>query len=126
MSRENVEIVRRSFEAIDRADLEEMLVYIAPQFAFHPSGRFADTARIYRGRQGWIDFWKTFRAAWERLTISIDRIEDLGDRVLVLGTFHGRGSGSGVDVTAKAAWLLTLDGGMLVHTTAFAEWAEAL
>jgi ketosteroid isomerase-like protein len=126
MSRENVEIVRRAFEAFDRADLEGMLGYIAPEFEFHTSGRFADTEAVYRGRQGWTDFWNIFRAAWEHITISIERIEDLDDRVLILGTFHGRGRESGVEITGDAAWLLTIRGGMVLHGRAFAGWDEGL
>jgi ketosteroid isomerase-like protein len=126
MSRENVELVRRAFEAFDRADLEAMVCYLDPDSEFHPSGRFADTEPVYRGRQGWIEFWNTFQAAWEHITISVERIEDLGDRVLVLGTFHGRGRGSGVEVTGEAAWLVTIRRGIFVHLRAFAEWDEAL
>jgi ketosteroid isomerase-like protein len=90
MSQENVEVVRRTFDAYNRADLEGVLDHLAPDFEFHPSGRFMDTQAVYLGREGWIDFWNTFQAAWESITISIERIEDLGDRVLILGIFHGR------------------------------------
>ena len=91
MSQENVEIVRRSIGAFSRGDLETVLDDLAPEFEFHPSGRFMDTQRVYRGRAGFVEFWGAFRAAWEEITVSIERIEDLGDRVLTLGNFHGRG-----------------------------------
>jgi ketosteroid isomerase-like protein len=126
MSQENTEVVRRTFDAYSRGDLEGMLDHLSPEFEMHTSGRFMDTQQVYRGHAGWIEFWNTFHAAWERITVSIERIEDLGDRVLVLGTFHGRGRGSGVEVSIEAAWLTTIKDGLVGHVRAFARWAEAL
>jgi ketosteroid isomerase-like protein len=104
MSRENVEIVGRGLDAFSRGDLEGILDDLAPEFEFQPSGRFMDTQRVYRGTAGFVEFWGAFRAAWEEITVTIERMEDLDDRVLTLGTFHGRGGGSGVEVNAEAAW----------------------
>jgi uncharacterized protein len=126
MAQENVEIVRRGFDAYNRGDLEGVLETFAPEFEMRPSGRFADTAPVYRGHQGWVDFWNTFQAAWEQITISIERLEDLDDRVLTLGTFHARGRGSGVGVEAEAAWVHTLKDGLVVDLRTFASWEEAL
>ena len=85
-----------------------------------------DTQQTYRGRAGFVDFWDAFRAAWEDITIDVERMEDLDDRVLTLGTFHMTGSGSGVAVEAESAWLHTLKEGRIVHLRSFATWDEAL
>ena len=98
MSQENVEIVRSVWDAWNRGDLEGILDHLSPESEFHPSGRFMDTQQVYRGREEYVDFWREFRAAWEEITIGIERIEDLDNRVLTLGTFHGRGVESGVEV----------------------------
>jgi ketosteroid isomerase-like protein len=63
MSQENVEVVRQQFEAFSRGDLDGILDVLASEFEFHPSGRFMDTQRVYRGREGFSDFWTAFRAA---------------------------------------------------------------
>jgi ketosteroid isomerase-like protein len=126
MSQENVEIVRRSIDAFSQGDLEAVLGDFAPEFEFHPSGRFMDTQQVYRGREGWVDFWAAWRAAWEEITISIERIEGVDDRVLTLGNFHLRGGGSGVEVRAEAAWLHTIKDGRIVHLRSFSTWPEAL
>ena len=97
-----------------------------PEFEFRPSGRFMDTQRVYRGPAGFVDFWGAFQVAWEEITVSIERMEDLDDRVLTLGTFHGRGGGSGVEVNAEAAWLHTIKDGLIVHLRSFSTWKEAL
>ena len=126
MPQENMEIYRRFFDAYNRGDLEATLDLIAPDFEFRPSGLFMDTERTYHGREGWSEFWHTFRAAWESITVDLERIEELGDQVLVLGTFHGRGHGSGVEVTREAAWLATLRDGQFAQSRTFVSWAEAL
>jgi ketosteroid isomerase-like protein len=46
--------------------------------------------------------------------------------VLVLGTFHGRGRGSGVEVERESAWLLTVRNGLIAQIRAFASWDEAV
>ena len=126
MSEENVEIIRRFFDAYNRGDLQATLdLAIAPEFEFRTSGLFMDTEGVYRGREGWSEFWHTFHAAWENITVNVERMEDLGEQVLVLGTFHGEGRGSGVEVTREAAWLTTLRDGLFVQTQTFASWADA-
>ncbi len=126
MSQENVEIVRKAFAAFSRGDLEGTLEHFAPDLEFYPTGRFMDTQPIYHGREGWTDFWHTFHEAWEQITISIERIEDVEDRVLVLGTFHGTGRGSGVETTVEAAWLVRMKDGSFAVNHSFASWDEAL
>ena len=80
MSKENVEIVRKLFDAYSRGDLQGMLDHLAPEIEFRPSGTFMDMQRVYRGPDGWVEFDDTFRAAWESITISVERVEDLGKR----------------------------------------------
>jgi ketosteroid isomerase-like protein len=126
MSEANVEIIRRFFDAYNRGDLQATLDLVAPEFEFRPSGLFVDTEGVYRGREGWSEFWHTFHAAWENITVTVERTEDLGEQVLVLGTFHGEGRGSGVEVTREAAWLTTLRDGLFAHTQTFASQADAL
>jgi ketosteroid isomerase-like protein len=120
------DVVRRFFDAYNRRDLEGTLELLAPEFEFRPSGLFMDTETIYRGRDGWTEFWGTFREAWESFTIDLERVEDLGEQVLVLGTFHGRGKGSGVEVTREAAWIVTPRDGAFAQSRTFASWADAL
>src|SRR5436305_14978536 len=75
MSQGNVEIVRRNIDAFGRGDLEGVRETLAPEFEMHPSGRFMDIQRIYRGREGWTAFWGDFRAAWKNVAVSIERME---------------------------------------------------
>jgi ketosteroid isomerase-like protein len=126
MSQENVEVARRSIDAFSRGDLDAVLETLAPEFEMHPSGRFMDTQRVYRGREGWTEFWRDFRAAWKDVAVSIERIEAIDDRVLILGKIGGEGRESGVAVEAEAAWVHTVNDGLIVRVQIFATWEEAL
>jgi ketosteroid isomerase-like protein len=119
-------MARRFTDAWNKGDLEWILDHQAPEFEFHPTGQFADNAPVYRGREGYTEFWKTFRDAWESITVEVERIEDLGDRVLVLFTFHGKGRGSGVEVDLNRATLVTIREGRMLQMRTFADWSEAL
>ena len=126
MPQENVEIVLRGLDAFSSGDLKGILGDLAPEFEFRPSGRFMDTQQVYCGRTGFAEFWGAFQAAWEKITVSVERIEELGDQVITLGAFHGRGGGSGVEVNAEAAWIHTVKDGLVVQLRSFATWKEAL
>jgi ketosteroid isomerase-like protein len=49
MSQENVEIVRRGYEAFNKGDLEGMVASFAPDFEYVASGAIPDADGIYRG-----------------------------------------------------------------------------
>jgi ketosteroid isomerase-like protein len=70
---------------------------------------------IYHGKDGFTRFWNTFREPWESIRVEEERIEDLGERVLALFMFHGKGKGSGVDVSAEYANVFTLRDGLITY-----------
>ena len=121
-----MQTVRRGFDAFGRGEFDESLEGLAPNFEFHPSGRFMDTQPVYQGREGMREFWRTFRDAWDDISIEIERIDDLGDRVLTLGTFHGRTGGTSAEVRAESGWIHTFEDGLVVRMRAFATWREAI
>jgi ketosteroid isomerase-like protein len=126
MSEENVELVRQAYDAWNRGDLEWQLDHITPDFEFQTAQLFPDTERVYRGREGYRQFWNTFREPWETVLIEVVRIEPIGDdRVLALLRFHGRGRG-GVEVKVEYANLLTIENGEASRNIGFADWQQAL
>ena len=127
MSQEkNVELVRQSYEAWNRGDLEWVLDHITPDYEWRTAQLFPDTEAVYSGREGFRQFWNTFREPWETLLIEVERIEPIGDdRVLALLRFHGRGR-EGVEVTLEYANLVTIENGMGSLNVGFADWQSAL
>ena len=126
MSQENVEIVRRGFDAWNRGDIEGFRAYISPEWEWHPARMFPGTDTVYHGAEGFTRFWKTFRAPWESMRAEAERIEDLGDRVLALMTLTGRRKGSDVEVTSEYANVFTLRDGLVIYQVGFDDWKTAL
>ena len=126
MSQENVELVRKAYEAWNRGDLQWQLDHMTPDHEVRTAQVFPDTDAVYRGRAGFSQFWKTFREPWESLAVEIERIEAIGeDRVLALYRLLGRGR-DGVEVTLPSANLITIEKGLATRTTAFLDWQKAL
>jgi ketosteroid isomerase-like protein len=121
-----VEIVRTQLEMWNRGDLEGSLKYISPEWEWHPARLFPGTHAVYRGKQGLRRFWNTFREPWESIRIEIERIEDLGERVLVLLKFYGTGKKSGVDVTQRYANVVTFRDGLITYQVGYGDWESAL
>ena len=126
MSQENAELVRQGYEAWNRGDLEWLLAHFTADCEFRMAQVFPDTDAAYRGREGFREFWNTFREPWETFLMEVVRLEPIGDdRVLALLWFHGSGR-QGVEVTRKFAQLFTLEDRMVSQQVNFAGWQEAL
>ena len=56
MSENNVEIVRRAYEAFNRGDRERMVTDMAPTFEYVTTGVLPDLRTRYQGPEGWMEF----------------------------------------------------------------------
>jgi ketosteroid isomerase-like protein len=119
MSRENVELVRRIYDAWDReesardfiaADME----YVNPSYAVEPGTR--------HGRNS----LAVVRDTYEDFEIKVERIIDAGDETVVLAHFTGSGSVSGVPVAGEHGYLWTVRDGLAVRFQWFQSHREAL
>jgi ketosteroid isomerase-like protein len=126
VSQENVELTRLAYEAWNNGDLDWMLDHMTEDFEFRPGLGFADIDPIIRGKDGWRRFSEMWHEAWEEITVRVERIEDLDDRILALLTFEGRGRGSGVEVSIRVGQLATLRAGRVSKLTSITGWDEAL
>jgi ketosteroid isomerase-like protein len=81
---------------------------------------------VIHGRDAAERFWRQFMGSWEFARWEIDDYLDTGDRVAVLGSFRGRGAGSGADVEATFAQLFTSRDGLLAHAKLLQTRADAL
>ncbi len=105
MSEENVEIVRRAFEAYGRGDLDAAYSYLHPEVEFHT---YADSpqAGIYRGRDAVREYNGDLFAQFESLRIEVEEFVDAGDRVIVVSTQHAvpKGGRQEIDVQMVELW----------------------
>jgi ketosteroid isomerase-like protein len=125
MSQENVEIVRRIFDAwaagdlsAGRGDLDEHVVFVV-------SSDFPAWG-VHLGRDGVRGFMLEFLAQWERLTIKAKQIEAVGDTVLAEVVQRGKGKASGIEGDTRYFMLFTFRGGAIVRWEILMNESEAL
>jgi ketosteroid isomerase-like protein len=129
MSQENVETVRRAQEAWNADDLDAFLAELDPEVEWHPSIEPAleGGETTYRGHDGARKAWDDYRGgAWERLTIRIQEIRDLGESVLVLGHLDLTARTTGLEFHEEVGSLMTFRGGKAVRSQDFLSHAKAL
>ena len=76
MSRGNVEVVRRSFEAFQRGDYEAAMVALDPGIEYDLT-HFPD-GQIYLGHDGVREAFRIWLGAWEDYRQVLDELIDVG------------------------------------------------
>jgi ketosteroid isomerase-like protein len=127
MSQQNVEVVRRAFEAYASDGLDAVLPFVAPDAVFYPDPSWIEE-REYHGRDGFAAFDKTQKDVFgDDFTIEVREIRSVGARVLVLSEAVGRATGSGVPIRQPAAHVLSdFRDGMIGEDRTFLSWDNAL
>ncbi len=145
MSQENVELVRRYFEAVERLSaaywqgprsLADSLRAgeVWPEFAdvmryLHPniewkSALIGITARGYESTAHGVD---QFLDAAQDYRVNVPEVTDLGDsQVLAVVRLAMKGKASAIDVNATIFSIVTVEGGLIIRMDEFLERAEAL
>jgi ketosteroid isomerase-like protein len=127
MSEENVEIIRRSVEAFNRADLETLDVLTSEDFDFSPYLATLIEATTYRGHEGLRQYYEDAQAAWEEIQVRIDDPREVRDGVLYFsGELYGRGRASGLEVRVPLAWIAEIHDGKVTSLRSYQSEAEAL
>jgi ketosteroid isomerase-like protein len=126
MSRENVEIVRRGFEAYSRRDVDGFLSHLDSAFELHSAIVGGAEGRVYRGYDGVRKWLADSDESFDDLTIEPTEFRDLGERVLVFGRIQARGRESGLELDSPTGWVCTVQGGKLMKAEGFLSRAGAL
>jgi ketosteroid isomerase-like protein len=128
MSAENVEVVRRSFEAFARGDLNAAFADYDPAIEWCTAHDEPDQ-QVYRGHDGLRRFAATIEEPWQdRFSekVTADAFIDRGDFVVVPwhGLLHGRGSG--IEIEISETYVARLRDGKIVRVDEYRTKEEAL
>src|SRR5690348_8300805 len=122
MSEENLEIVRRGYEAPNA--LVALAERIAPDTEFDFTSVYPDRP-VVRGAEAAQRF--RVEGPWSQVNFEPERFIAVDDeRVLVLVRVTATGQESGIQVEIKGAHEFTIRDGLLVRFKAYADRAEAL
>jgi ketosteroid isomerase-like protein len=124
MSRENVELVRRMYDAYLNGDAERALEFFHPDVEVDFSLR-VDTGKG-RGREELARIVGSWGAAWDGYREEIDEIHDFGGVVCVVATQRGRGKGSGIELENQFAGLYEFHDGLVTRLTMYMDRESAL
>ena len=123
MSQENVEIVRRVYEAVNRGDWEAALRDADPDFQLtFQRGPLAGTHERDAAQGVTEDYIETF----DDFVIEPEDLLDAGDCVVALVTRRAKPKGGSVDMVVRNGHLWTLRAGKLLSMRSFPDANEAL
>jgi ketosteroid isomerase-like protein len=124
MSRSLEEWLRATLDAWNRRDRQAYLRVTPRDWELHSSGVFPGLKAVYRGPVGAGQLWDAMQGPWDAFSVTLERVEDLGDRIVGLGHFTVRGR-DGIETEREWAWVIRGRDGDPTRTDSFATWAEA-
>jgi ketosteroid isomerase-like protein len=127
MSGENVEVVRRVYDAARRRDSEAVLALYDPEVELDNTLMIGSMGGFYRGHDGLRSLFREWNEAWESIDYQLDDLTDAGgDQVVSVVTRHGRGRASGAEVEIQVALLWTIRDGKVTRVVWFPTREDAL
>src|SRR5215216_5413119 len=123
MSPENVEIVRRAFDAFNARDADELVSLSAEDCEWRPF-RAQLEGIVYRGHEGVRQF--LIDEDWEAFRIDPLEFHDRRERVAVIGRVSAVGRGSSMEIDSIAGFVHELDQGRIRRVTSHSDAEAAL
>lgn len=108
MPGENVEIVKRGFDAFNRYGVDALLQFVHPEFEVTTPPELASEPDTYRGHDGVRRYFESFYEAMEEIRWEPRGFHEAGDRVVVEFTLRARGKSTGLDVGQEAVMVWEL------------------
>jgi len=123
MSQENVEVVRRMWEAFLRRDFEEAVAAFDPDVEW--DGTNLPDGRVSRGHEAIRDHTARWASTWDRWTVELGEFIGAGDEVVLFIREKGL-SKNGIEMDERHAEVYTVKDGKIVRRRGFSDGKEAL
>ena len=121
MSQQNVEVIRKTFEAYNRGDYDEAAACLAPDVVWEIGQEVPA-----RGPDAVKTMWARWDSEWEELETVPEEYIDAGDEVVVTVHYRGRGRSSGIEYSERLFDVYTVRDGRCVRKREFKRRSEAL
>ena len=105
MPSERVDIASRGFDAFNRGEFEAVGKLLHTDVVAVVPDSMAN-AGVYEGRDGFARMLAHWVEPWEELRVEVLELIEEGDAVLAPAVQHGRGRGSGVEISMRVVFLL--------------------
>jgi len=127
---DNLDLVRRSYAAFERDDLDAVLVDMHPEIEWHQAQGLAHGG-IYHGVEEVRRniFEPLDESWWSEFSASPDEFLEAGSEIVVLGRYRGRAKETGKPLDVPFVHVWTVENGKAIRFRQFldtAGWVEAL
>ena len=129
MSRENVEVVRKIYDAVARRDVATPFELYAEDIVWDLSNwrpAELDPRPIYRGHHGVREAWRDRLSAWAEVDFEVEELTAVDDRVVAVIRDRQVGRSSGVPIGSTHAAVWTLADGKVTRLQVFDDREQAL
>ena len=123
MSQENVELVRRAYDAYNRGDLEGFGELLAPDATLHP--RPDGTEWVRHGRKEILGLLSDIREPLERNEATAERLVERGNHVVTAHLYRGVVKVTEDEVEARMGMTVTLRAGKITEMRFFRTFEKA-
>jgi ketosteroid isomerase-like protein len=125
MSRENVPLVRRAYEAWNEGGSESAKEFWAEDLEFHDPPSLPDP-RVVRGRDAAAAYLTDQVSVVGDMKVTLVDVRTRGDAVVLRMELTLHGAESGVDIPGEIAQVVEVADGRLQRIRLFMTWEEAL
>ena len=127
MSQENLEIIRRAWEAWLRGDIDALVSLWDPEVVFDLQHFQNWPETSYHGVEGVRRFLTEWLEMWEDYEIDVDEILPPPDgRVVSLYTQRAKGGQSGIPMVLPMAQIVTVQNGKIIRFDSYDDQAKGL
>jgi ketosteroid isomerase-like protein len=126
MSSQDVEFVRRGFEALSEGGVEALLPFIHPEFEVTTPRQFAAEPDTYRGHDGVRRYFDSFYDAMDEVRFEPSDFRDAQGRVIVPTKLIARGRTTGIETQQDVVLVWALRDGLAIRVEVYATVEAAL
>jgi ketosteroid isomerase-like protein len=123
--KENVELVRRTYEAAYQGDYDALVSYFHPEIEFHAYPRSPGVG-VYHGKQALREYIENVWEHFERARIEVEELLDAGDQVVAVTTLHVVPKRGQQEMTFQIVEVFTIRDGFLAERRSYSTRDEAL
>jgi ketosteroid isomerase-like protein len=122
----NADLVRPIYEEWSRGNWRLRFDVYHPHMEWGWSDEFPGLDGVFEDARDPNPRLRSWLSPWDHWYVKVDDYLELGDHVVVLATYKGRGKGSGVEVEQLGAHVFELRDGKVVRLEIFASRERAL
>ena len=127
MAGENVETVRRMFDAFNRGDHAAAFADVHEDIEWGEPPDMPDTGGTYRGHEGMVKGFTRFLGAWEPgFRVDLEELFERGEGVVAMTRWAGKSRTTGIAAEQRIAQLYEFRDGKVARLRQFRELDEAL